>query len=72
MPHVMERFLIATLKTPVPGRRRTELSGLDARRARRHRAVRNVRWENVGLAAAVLIVVALWGAVIVLWWLALM
>jgi len=71
VPQVMEPSLAATLKAPAPGDCRAELHGHGARRTRPPRAVRNVRWENVGLAAAVLTVVALWGGVIVLWWLAL-
>lgn len=58
-------------KAPVPEDRRVELHGYNARRARLPRAVQNVCWENVGLAVAVLIVVALWSGVIVLWWFAL-
>jgi hypothetical protein len=68
VPYVKERFLSAMLKAPAYGDRRAKLS----RRARLHRAVRNVPWENVGLAVAVLVVAALWGGVIVLWWVALM
>jgi hypothetical protein len=58
----------------VPLRRGPASSGIqehDAQRACPPDAARNVRWENVGLAVAALLVASLWGGVIVLWWLAL-
>jgi hypothetical protein len=58
----------------IPLRHDPASSGLqehDAQRACPPDAARNVRWENVGLAVAVLLVASLWGGVIALWWLAL-